>query len=413
MGDTLVKERLIGDLLAQLPRWLQEDMARLGGEAFATAFIAALERRARALCAMPAPAPGAGGTASAGAIPPASELRLLDEDIAEEEAMLDGIARRFSGSASLPLQLLGQRFAVLLDRTPLPAMEQPLGPRAFCDALADAAAELELDADARVALYRRVDVDAMDLYADFADAVDTALDQAGILRGMSFVPLRPRGPGRGGAAQDPERDALQAVRRASEALVPEAALSASARQGRRDAVAALARYLMQHGRDSTQWSDCLAVAESLEHAAQGQAAPPLEARAWLRKAFRQLGYADAEAEQLAAGLAPDADAMQHAQQAAADAPTSAEAAPVQELGIREQRCFDRLRQLPAGATLGFSAGRGGFLHARVKAHLDDPPRLLLDSAEDAHEILFEADLLARMLASGEAWVVRRPLAGNA
>src|SRR5690606_40706743 len=64
---------------------------------------------------------------------------------------------------------------------------------------------------------------------------------------------------------------------------------------------------------------------------------------------------------------------------AADTRAGAEAAPVQELGIREQRCFDRLRQLPAGVTLGFSAGRGGFLHARVKAQLDDPPRLLLDS----------------------------------
>ena len=63
--------------------------------------------------------------------------------------------------------------------------------------------------------------------------------------------------------------------------------------------------------------------------------------------------------------------------------------------------------------LGFSAGRGGFLHARVDSHHTEPPRLLLTCLEGGCEIIFEADLLARMLASGEAWVVRRAVGAEA
>src|SRR3546814_10567850 len=54
-----------------------------------------------------------------------------------------------------------------------------------------------------------------------------------------------------------------------------------------------------HGRDSNQWSECLEVAQSLQDAALAQGVPPLEARAWLDKAFRDLGYGEDEAGQLA------------------------------------------------------------------------------------------------------------------
>ena len=245
--------------MAQLPGWLREDLASLppavaaagapteeacckaalermqiGGEAFAHALVDALVRDGEAAGKLqpalePEARPG-----------PRRELRLVDLDVAEEDAMLAAIARRLAGSASLSLLLLGQRFAVLLARPPLDPAALPLGPRAFCDALAEATARLEPCAHARLALYRRFDLDGMALYARFAEAVDNALDDAGILRGMSFVPLQRQSHVALTVAQATERDALQALGRAAEALQPESGLAPGALRGRRDAMAARA-----------------------------------------------------------------------------------------------------------------------------------------------------------------------------
>lgn len=421
-------QAILDQLLAQLPDWLWEPLAALpvqladagpasdapcckashavladAGFAFASGMVEAL---ARGWHARLQPGDGAGrpGTGAA-----ARELQLLDLEEAEEEALLEAIARRLAGRASLPLLLLGQRFGVLLARPPLPPAALPLGPQALCAALASAASRLGLCSHARIALYQRFDVEALALYPRLAEAADAALDQAGILRGMSYVPLRRHGHVALQIAQATEQDALQAVGRAAEALAPEARLPAAARRGRRDAMSAMARYLMRHGRDSPQWSECIEVSESLLDAALAQAPAPMEAQAWLRKALGDVGYAEEEARTLAAGLAPEAGTL--LDEAASDAGAHAADAPAR--GVREQRCYERLRQLPAGGTLGFSAGRGGFLHAQVEGHHDSPPRLLLTCLETRAEIIFEADLLARMLASGEAWVVRRMVADAA
>lgn len=429
-GITRRAGEIVEQLLVQLRGWLAADLAAIppalaasglpggddcckvsvaalatGGETFARAVVGALVAHCEAACKPLA----ADGDATRPEAKP--ELSLVELDAAEEDATLAAIARRLRSSASLPLLLLAQRFGVLLARPPVPAMELPLGPRAFCDALAAAAASLGLCPHARLALYRRFDLDGMALYPRFAEAVDESLDSAGILRGMSFVPLRRQAHIAIDIACATERDALQAVGRAAESLAPEASLPPGSRRGRRDAMAALARYLMRHGRDSNQWSECIEVAQSLQDAALAQGVPPMEAQAWLNKAFRDLGYGEDEASQLAGGLSSALD-----DRAAAERGTDQDAAgdaPVQERGVREQRCFERLRQLSPGAMLGFSAGRGGFLHAHVLAHHDEPPRLLLDCAESGCEIIFEADLLARMLASGEAWVMRRAAAPEA
>lgn len=429
-GISSRSREILEQLQLQLRGWLAEDLAAIppalaesgpaseeecckvsvaalavGGENFARGMVGALAGNCTA-AGMPRAMPGDAARPEA-----KRELSLVELDVAEEDSILAAIARRLRGSASLPLLLLGQRFGVLLARPPVPAMELPLGPRAFCDALAEAAAGLGLCPHARLAFYRRFDLDGVVLYPRFAEAVDAALDDAGILRGMSFVPLRRQAHIAIDIARATERDALQAVGRAAESIAPQASLPPGSRRGRRDAMAALARYLMRHGRDSSQWSECLEVAQSLQDAALAQGVPPLEARAWLDKAFRDLGYGEDEAGQLAARLTSategDAGADRGNEIAGGDD------APAQERGVREQRCFERLRQLSPGAMLGFSAGRGGFLHAHVVAHHDDPPRLLLDCAESGCEIIFEADLLARMLASGEAWVMRRAAAAGA
>ena len=80
-------------------------------------------------------------------------------------------------------------------------------------------------------------------------------------------------------------------------------------------------------------------------------------------------------------------------------------------GVREQRCFDRLVLLDPGAMLGFSAGDGSFLHLCVREHLHEPARLLLGGLEGRHEIVFEVDMLSRLVASGQAWVMRTSAGG--
>ena len=432
-GDTLQQFRVQGiparsgqiieQVLVQLPDMLREDMAQLlvrlaefdaeagsdeaccneararlrdNGDAFLPALVDALADSCRRACG--ATGPGDGGAVIVHSTP---ELRLLDDDVAEEEALLAGIGRRIGSHASLSLMLLGQRFGVLLARPPVPVAALPLGPGAFCDALALAAERTGLCTHLRLALFRLYDVEWLEHYPALADAIDAGIDRAGILRGMSFVPLRRKAYVATSVAQATERDALRAVSHAADALGAEAGLPPQAQSERRAAIGALARFLMRHGRDSSQWSECIDVADSLQDAAMARTPAPDEAEAWLRKAFAAVGYTPGDAVKLAAGLT-----AQHG--------NGEVEAPPRERGVREQRCFDRLQRLPVGTMLGFSAGGGGFLHARLEAHQQEPARLLLYCHESECEIMFELDTLARLLASGEAWVMRAgaPITGG-
>jgi hypothetical protein len=313
---------------------------------------------------------------------------------------------------------------VLFARPAMNADTLPVGPRAFCRALAAAATAMDLCPHTRLALYRLYDVDYMDHYPRFAEAFDALVDQAGILPGLAYVPLRrDAAPVAAAVAQLSEQDALQSVNRAAEALSPQAALPARTQAERQEAIFAMARYLLKHGRDSSQWSECIGVADTMLDAAQGGEAAPEEAEQWLRRAIAAVGYGEADAGRLAAGLiaragaAADSVASPAASDGAAAPPASpatgapsASAAPAPR-GVREQRCFDRLVLLDPGAKLGFSAGDGSFLHLCVREHLPDPARLLLAAPEGRHEIVFEVDMLARLVASGQAWVMRTPHAG--
>lgn len=330
---------------------------------------------------------------------PPQVLRLQDEDAFDEDAALAAIARRHASRASFPLMLLGQRFGVLFARPALDADTLPVGPRAFARALAAVAARLDLCPHTRTALYRLYDVDYMDHYPRFAEDFDALVDAAGILPGLAYVPLRrDAAPIATAVAQLSERDALQSVNRAAEALAPQAALPARVQAERREAIFAMARYLLKHGRDSNQWSECIGVADSLLDAAHGGADAPEDAERWLRRAIAAVGYDADDADRLAAGLIARPAAGGNA-----DAESATEPVP---RGVREQRCFDRLLLLDPGAMLGFSAGDGSFLHLCLREHLHDPARLLLGAPEGRHEIVFEADMLSRLVASGQAWVMR-------
>ena len=387
------------------------------------ALLASLRHECEAIAAAPRSQPAEAIVAGRPQV-----LRLQDEDSVDEEAALASIARRHASRASFPLLLLGQRFGVLFARPAMNADALPVGPRAFCRALCDAATHIGLCAHTRMALYRLYDVDFMDQYPSFAEAFDALVDEAGILPGLAYVPLRRNAtPVATAVAQASEQDALQSVNRAAEALAPNEALPARMQGERQEAIFAMARYLLRHGRDSTQWSECIGVADALLDAARIGSEAPEDVQRWLRRAIGAVGYAENEAGRLAAGLttrAAPADAGDGAAgaggfdaEAAAGGPgpspardAAAPAARATERGVREQRCFDRLLLLDPGEMLGFSAGDGTFLHLCLREHLYDPARMLLASPDDGREIVFEVGMLARLVASGQSWVIRAPAA---
>lgn len=377
------------------------------------ALIDALRRRCLAMAEIP-------GAAPAGQPAPSQQsvsLRLMDDEAVSEDSTLAAIARRNASAASLHLMLLGQRFGVLLARPALAADALPFGPFAFGAALAEALQHIGLCGHTRMALYRMYDVEFADQYPDFAEALDGWLDDNGVLTGLAYVPLRRGAPMATAVAQDSEQDALQAVSRAADALGPEAALPKGMQAERREALMAVARFLMRHGRDSSQWSECLATADALlEAAREKNEDAPEEATAWLRKAISSVGYGEGDATRLTAGLTTPVSAEAiaavesggdggHDQAEAGDAP------PPRRRGVREQRCFDRLQAMDIGAIIAFSSGTGGFLHARVCEHMADPARLLL-SVSDGPEVMLEVDMIARLMAGGEAWTVRHPAAAT-
>jgi hypothetical protein len=391
------------------------------------ALLASLRHECEAIAAAPRSQPAEAIVAGRPQV-----LRLQDEDSVDEEAALASIARRHASRASFPLLLLGQRFGVLFARPAMNADALPVGPRAFCRALCDAATHIGLCAHTRMALYRLYDVDFMDQYPRFAEAFDALVDEAGILPGLAYVPLRRNAtPVATAVAQASEQDALQSVNRAAEALAPNEALPARMQGERQEAIFAMARYLLRHGRDSTQWSECIGVADALLDAARIGSEAPEDVQRWLRRAIGAVGYAENEAGRLAAGLttraAPagqaagdgaagsfDAEAAAAAAGGSGGSPArdaNASAASMPERGVREQRCFDRLLLLDPGEMLGFSAGDGTFLHLCLREHLYDPARMLLASPDDGREIVFEVGMLARLVASGQSWVMRAPVAG--
>ena len=367
------------------------------------ALIEALRRR----CLAMVDAPESGSTEHPAATQQKSQLlKLMDDDAVSEDSMLAAIARRHASGASLHLMLLGQRFGVLFAQPALAAEALPVGPFAFGAALSEAVQHIGLCGHTRMALYRLYDVEFSGQYPDFAEAVDGWLDDNGVLAGLAYVPLRRGAPMATAVAHASEQDALQAVSRAADALGPEATLPAGMQAERREALMAVARFLMRHGRDSSQWSECLATAEALLDAARESSGDaPEEATTWLRKAISSVGYGEGDATRLTAGLTTAVK-----DEGRSDADSDAGDAPAQRLrGVREQRCFDRLLALPIGATIAFSSGTGGFLHARVCEHMADPMRLLL-SVSDGPEVMLEVDMISRLMAGGEAWTVRHPVA---
>ena len=162
---------------------------RAGRPDFVPQFMLELESGLAALRSAPAT------TASqhTGSLPgPDHVLSLVDDSLLDEDTMLREIASRQEGRASLAIHLLGQRFGVLAGTPALDAERLPLGPQGVCRALRNACHALQMEAESRELMYRLFDRMVMAHYAPVLEKLDATLDQAGILKGLTHVPVRVR-----------------------------------------------------------------------------------------------------------------------------------------------------------------------------------------------------------------------------
>ncbi|QIL19883.1 DUF1631 family protein [Thermomonas sp. HDW16] len=133
---------------------------------------------------------------------PNQGLSLVDDEHADEYAVLYDLSARHEVRNSLALQLMGQRFGVLAGSPAFDAEHLPFGPYAFGDALHLACVALSLPLEARLSLYHFYDKTAMAYYSTLLEALNARLADDGVLPNLSFVPVRVRpasddGPQRG------------------------------------------------------------------------------------------------------------------------------------------------------------------------------------------------------------------------
>lgn len=155
-------------------------------------FMLELEAGLAALRSAPA-----AGSAQEPVLPgPDHVLGLVDDSMLDEDTLLREIASRQEGRASLPIHLLGQRFGVLAGSPALDAERLPLGPQGVCRALRNACRSLQMDTESRELMYRLFDRMVMAHYAPVLEKLDATLDRAGILKGLTHVPVRLRASSR-------------------------------------------------------------------------------------------------------------------------------------------------------------------------------------------------------------------------
>ncbi len=176
---------------------------RAGRSDLVPQFMLELEAGLAGIRAAPAPAPARAPTAPvAGRV-----LSLVDDSMIDEDTLLREIATRQEGRASLPMHLLGQRFGVLAGTPAMDAERLPLGPQAVCRALRQACRSLHLGPESRELLYRLFDRLVIAHYAPVLEKLDATLDQAGVLKGLTYVPLRLRASSRQEALEAAEGSA--------------------------------------------------------------------------------------------------------------------------------------------------------------------------------------------------------------
>lgn len=119
-------------------------------------------------------------------------LTLVDDATMDEGVVLSDIARRHESRSSSTLLLSGQRFGVLAGKPAFDQEHLPVGPRALCRMLKEAAACFDINTESKLLLYRAFDRKAMTDYHEWLETLDQLLSDEGVLPGLYFRPLRGR-----------------------------------------------------------------------------------------------------------------------------------------------------------------------------------------------------------------------------
>jgi len=126
------------------------------------------------------------------------EMSLVDDIEMDETSVLTDIASRAELRHSLPLYLLGQRFGVLAGRPGFDPETLPVGPKALCRAIRQAAESSGLSEGQRVMLFRSFDRHVISTLGPLIDAINQYLVESGVLPNMQYVPVRMRPTARTG-----------------------------------------------------------------------------------------------------------------------------------------------------------------------------------------------------------------------
>lgn len=118
------------------------------------------------------------------------ELALIEASEMEESTTLAEIGSRIEMRHSLPIYLLGQRFGVLAGRPAFDAEALPIGPQTLCKVLRQAAAQLDINAEHRVLLYRLFERQMLQEYGRLLEALNNHLIRHGVLPGLQYMPFR-------------------------------------------------------------------------------------------------------------------------------------------------------------------------------------------------------------------------------
>lgn len=128
-------------------------------------------------------------------IPTFDELRLVEEDEADEEIEIKAIALRQESRAPLPIHLLCQRFAVLAESPAFEPARLPVGPRRLCELMLAAGEATGFSLALRIALLREFDRGVLGDYPAIAESLNELLARLRVMPGLSYVPLRVRARG--------------------------------------------------------------------------------------------------------------------------------------------------------------------------------------------------------------------------
>lgn len=172
-----------------------------------------------------------------GAARPSSEWTVHDSvpEVETAEAQLRDLASPIEGTASLSLYLLGQRFGVLAGAPAFSPAQICLGPRTLVDLAGHVSHDVFGDRVSASTIQSHFAQQVLGDYASFADRINETLDAAGVLPGLTYVPVRPTKASKASPAPTPPRTAAEP---AAENTPPASPSQPSWTQGREKAQAA-------------------------------------------------------------------------------------------------------------------------------------------------------------------------------